>query len=486
MERFGIKLAVGIALILCSVTGAIAQSIPTEVSAYRPLRSDYVKSWNLYSDVNSNGILDPSDGTTVADFGNWWSWQGSAEHQIQMTSPSAPWSDTDSPNLPMNFASSTDPYDNYWLTQKKDRLGMYMYYGQWDNNTAAWNAAQNEPTFGSAKGDLYAEQNTGKNGWALAWVTNNNDTSASSDIVGYNFMDVYIHNGKYIGDVPEYGTNPQGTSSISNPLVTMSNDIMWKAKDALTGAKFVPQWNEATQSYDIDANMYREIWQELWTGTDYTAADLQDIVDSMKIQERNPWDTTDWDPINSDLTPDQILAALNYVYDDAFTDRGGYTEHASDGGVIGGLSGRVDGAAYDEQQVVRIDFGDFTATYADLGMTPPSGKSATDLVFTLDEVVFYDFGDSGMDPAQTNPFELVFQIDRSRTYEDGQLWFDANGDGLFSLADGDMYFAQNRIFIGLNDPVVPEPGTMILLAAGGAGLVWKQRRNRLRMKAMAI
>lgn len=478
MKRFGIKLALGIALILCSVTGAVAQSIPTEMSQYRPLRSDYVKAWNLYSDVNSNGILDPSDGTTVADFGNWWSWQGSAEHQIQMPNPSAPWSDTDSPNQPMNFASGTDPSDNYWLNQEKDRLGMYMYYGQWDNNTAAWNAAQHESTYGSAMGDLYEEQNTGKNGWALAWVTNNNDTSASSDIVGYNFMDVFIHNGKYTGDVPEYGTNPQGTSSISNPLVTMSNDIMWKSKDGMSGSKFVPQWNEATQSYDMDANMYREIWQELWSGNNFSAADLQDIVDSMKIQERNPWDTTDWDPINSDLTPDQILAALNYVYDDAFTDRGGYTEHASDGGVIGGLSGRVDGEYYDEQQVVRIDFGDFTATYADLGLTPPDGKSATDLVFTLDEVVFYDFGDSGTDAAQTNPFELVFQIDRSRTYEDGQLWFDANGDGLFALADGDMYFAQNRIFIGLQDPIVPEPATLALLTAGGACLIWQRRKSR--------
>ncbi len=138
-------------------------------------------------------------------------------------------------------------------------------------------------------------------------------------------------------------------------------------------------------------------------------------------------------------------------------------ENANDGGVLGGLAGLSDYNPVDnnwaDQQVIRIDVSEL-------------------MLETVNEIAFYDFGNSipgGVGVGQVNPVEILFGVDLAQTVAHGQVFHDANKNGVWNA--GEVWFPENRIYIAqVND--VPEPGTMILLAAGGAALILRRTKRR--------
>ena len=99
-----------------------------------------------------------------------------------------------------------------------------------------------------------------------------------------------------------------------------------------------------------------------------------------------------------------------------------------------------------DQQVIRIDFDYETFTEGE-----------------INSVKFFDFGQN--DPAiQIDPIVLEIFADAS-----GQLWW--NGVAL----------PENRIYIA-READLPEPGTMLLLAFGGLGVLCRRTVRRRRVK----
>lgn len=456
------RIAIMAALLLSAASMAQAQIEPTPESAYRPLRSDYLKNWYVYADDNNNGILDPGD-SNVGAIQNWWTTVSSGTQHNLNEGPYQPGNYTftdDVPSAPMNYASHTNPADNVWLPMKEDRLGFYMTYSQSDNNTQAfWQSMRGDGSnpWLTALSDYYMEKYAGTNGWAMGWVGNTIKRLQDGSIdpvaspAGNLIMDVLVHYGAGTYDHGDWGT------SISNPQVTQSNDISALSKDPYNGLRYPVKFNDATNQYDALANLERMDW---WTanGDTLTAADIDAIAASMDVKEQAAFGA--WIAANAiypDKTPQEILNDLGYEYADAFSERSMYANNSTDGGVIGGLSGynnydpQINN--WDDQQVIRIDLSDLTLD-------------------DINEVVFYDFGYT-TGSGQTTPMELVLNVDGT-----GTLFFDANGDDLFNAADGDIYFPENRIYIGMVDHMVPEPGTLALMATGGAGFLMRRRRNR--------
>jgi hypothetical protein len=501
------RFAAGILTILCISSIAAAQlKEPTPINApapyeYRGLRSDYVRNWYIYSDDNSDGILKPGD-SQIGNFKNWWSTIGAGDAQIQYPGPYAPnnymYPDDNYPTNPMNYTSrididpAADPNKNWWMpmdsNDNADQLRFYMTYSQWENNSPNyWANYDNGTAWGKALSEHYYEQNKDVNAYALGWVTHTIKRDAAGNIIddlssrGTNVMDIYVHNGKFDGYVDEFGSDPEGKLSWSNPQVVQSNDINSDSIDPSSTMRHIAKYDDDPAStgygtYSEQANEKRDAWNK---ANGMAGFDVDSVFSSMKIREVDPMGgsggpgANDWEAIHSDLKPSDLAA---YGYQDAVVDRGTYIENASDGGVVTGLSGEVTGEGYADQQVIRIDLGDFNAVWTtqdELDGLIPAGKNVGDAVTTIDEILFYDFGASTPGAAgtqQTAPTEIVFGIDRTRTMEEGQIYCDL-------LGGGRVYFPDNRLFIAVVDPV-PEPTTLALLAIGGAGLIWKRRRNR--------
>ncbi len=469
-------LALGVAALLVCISPVVAS--PTEPianPAYRDLRTDYVRNWYIFSDEITDGVLMPGD-THVETMQNCWTSVSSGTMHNDSRGPYGQGSTnptytfpegSDYPTAPLNYATTYNPTGtqaDYWFPQKEDRIGFYMNYSQRDNELKSdW---YNMPEFGGTLGAYNAETEGDKNGFSFGWVTNaikrdpitgliDTDNSARGGIK----MDIYVHNGKFVGDINDasgFGAN------ISNPNLSASNDISEKARDPYNGLFHVPSFDEAADSYTPAANAAMTAWYEYSVGKaskTLSAADLVDIVNSMDIRELESYGITGgasrWDAIFGDKTPAQILANLQYEYQDAFMDRGTYAENSSDGGVIAGLGGMglegdptIDNWA--DQQVIRIDID------LDSGEFDESIK----------EIAFYDFG-YGAGSGQTNIREIIFGIDRTQTVEHGQIFYDT--------LEGRVWFPENRIYIA---QVVPEPVTMILLGIGGLGLAVKQVRRK--------
>jgi hypothetical protein len=451
-----------IALMLTFISsGAMAQQVePTPEGAYRELRSDYLKNWYVYADTNTDGILNPGD-RNVGAIQNWWTTVSSGTQHNLNEGPYQPGNYTfgdDVPSAPMSYADHGYASKNVWLPRKEDRLGFYMSYSQSDNNTQNfWHSMRGDGTnpWLTSLSDYYKEKYEGTNGWALGWIVNDikrlQDGSIDPDSspAGTLLMDIMVHKGAGTYDYGDWG------QSISNPQVTQSNDISSIAKDPYNGLRYPVKFNDATGQYDPLANLERMDW---WTanGDTLTAADIAAIATSMDVKERQAMSA--WlDAIYPDKTPQEILNDLGYEYEDAFSERSIYANNSTDGGVIGGLSGyneyNHDDNNWADQQVIRIDLSDVS-------------------LHDITEVAFYDFG-YAPGSSQLVPMELVLNVD-----DTGTLFFDANGDDLFNAADGDIYFPENRIYIGMVGEMLPEPGMMALLGAGGVGLLMKRRRNR--------
>ncbi len=487
-SEFGIRIGLGILTLLLVAGGAWATlEEPSESGDYRGLRSDYVREWYIFSDTLTDGVLDPGD-TYIATMKNWWTVESSGTQHNMIDGPYNPGGyvyGNDTASGPMNFATH-DASKNVWLPMKEDRLNFYMTYSQRDNN---------DPTsWGSdALGKYMTERHGVTNGWALGWVVDNikrdpitNEVIPDTSFAGIDKMDIYIHDGKFNGVIPGFGT------STSNPLITQSNDMSKLAKEpnqfVIPASQLYtpPQYNDTSHTYDPASNVEMKNWWPISSGgaVTLTDADIATIAASMEVKEVDPDGSgVSWNAIFAGKTPDQIRdsaviqallaaggsldpAVTKYLYQDAFINRGTYVENSNDGGVIGGLAGLTDYNPVDnnwaDQQVIRIDVSE--------EMLGVEGS-------LVNEIAFYDFGNSipgGVGVGQVNPVEILFGVDLAQTVAHGQIFHDANKNGAWD--PGETWFPENRIYIAQVN--IPEPGMMLLLGLGGAALILRRNKRR--------
>jgi hypothetical protein len=451
MKRLGFTLA---ALLLA---GAVLPAppawadpqVPTPNPAWRTPRADFVRTWHIFNDANLNGILDPGD-QRVDSLQNWWTPVSAHTQHNYEIGPYGPGGlffgpNDDKPSAPMNFASETDPNDNFWLPRAKNAVNFYMTYSQFDNNDWATFGGGGSTPIGK---QVAAERNMFRNGWAMGWVSHDVTTTPGGDIVndqsqaGAVGIDIYVHRGEGTSHVPGFGT------SRANPQVAMSNDISNKALDNTegpgTGTQWhPPQFDEATQTYSWAENFTR------MTANGLNNGDLTDIVNSMETKEVDPLALAGADVVWAGRTPTEIQNNLTdengdpYKYEDAFQERGNLAEGASDGGVISGLSGfdEYDPAInnWGGQQVIRID------------ISPETLRQGDPNVFgNITSVVFWDFGEFGSD--QLHPRAIVLDL-----------------TNLAMFPEGRFYIAQVRD--------VPEPTSLALILVGGTVVLLRRRRK---------
>jgi hypothetical protein len=434
--------------ILAVAGSAIAQPYePVPNPDLRALRSNYIRDWYIYSDDNNNGILDPGD-SNAASLKNWWTPVSSGSQANMWDSAGGHTS-----VAPMNFAR-TGPTavatDNYWLDRGENSVGFYMTYAQEDNNDAlsfSQYTIGGDPSLGQVMAERYGQ----RDGWAMGWVVNDLGT-VTGQVGGTVAMDIYVHNGRFDDYIAGEGNQPW----VSNPQVTQSDDQSSLARDHYNNTFQTIEFDELVKAYTAAANTARMNWDGL------TAADIQTIANSMDVRERDPMSALiNAIAIHADKTPSEVAAVLTddagnpYLYQDAFTHRGEYMEGETDGGVIGGLGSygpkdSWDPNAWGDQQVVRIDVSD-------------------EMLATVDELVFYDFAD------QLNPTAIIFGVDTTQSVAHGQVYLDGNGNGIWD--QGELWFPDNRIYIGQMAEMVPEPGTLALLASGAAGMLLRRKRR---------
>ena len=439
-------------LLVLFVVVVVAQGVPTEPTpeaGFRPLPDDYVKTWYIYNDRNTNGILDPGD-ERIAEFRNWWTTLSAhTQHNYRQRSHAV---GEDWASAPFNGASATNPDDNYWLPRKKNAIQFYMTYSQFDNND--WYGGYD---YGGKTGDVLAilkQRNEFRNGWALGWLTHDLDPENTQTLAGKVEMDVFAHNARAVTapvNVPEWGPT-WSTSSYCNPQVSVSNDISEKAEDTVAAVKqwHPPQFDDATGDYSWAANATRMIANGL------NAADLTQIVNSMEVREHDPDLLGSGDVIWPSRRPSEIEAGLTdhadnpYLYEDAFKDRSFYHDGANDGGVLAGLAGQD---SYDpelnnwgDQQVIRIDISPDTLA---------SGDPAT--YGNITQVIFYDFGLPGTGD-QVNPDEILLDLL-------AMVWDPGAGEMV-------PLFPEQRFYIA----AVPEPTTLSVFFLGAVAVLLRRSR----------
>jgi len=440
-----------------SASGVVIPHEPTAEPTYRQLRPDYVKTWYLFNDSLTDGVLNPGD-TMIESMENWWT-PVSSHSQGHYGDHQGLGDGDDRISAPMNWATATlppadpnksDPNYNYWLAREENSMQFYISYSQFDNND--WESF----TYGQSPQarQIIHDRNVQRNGYALGWVTHDyqgfvGDEAEKQNPAGFVEMDIYVHNGAGTVDIPGWGI------SRSDPQVAMSNDL-----DHTTGLDLVgsngqwhpPIFEEATQSYSWAVN------QQRMEANGFNAADLNTLVGSMEVYEVDPYNLPGTAAVGR--TPADILASgptdhngAAYLYQDAFFDRSSYVQAATDGGVLAGLSGWSQYNPlvnnWGDQQVIRIDISPQTLTDGN-----------------IDKIVFYDFGASvpgSSSSDQVNPREIVLHAD--------------DAGNLYWLAPDQVtriYFPENRIYIALTE-IIPEPATLLMLSLGGAAALFKRR-----------
>jgi hypothetical protein len=485
---------VAVVLVMPMGVGA-APSEPNPDPTFRDLRTDYVKTWHIYNDDQLDGILNPGD-TEIATFNNWWTPASShSQHNMSVDGGGFTYDlDSDVNSSPINFAShGGSGKENYWLGQtpvdeNKNTIQFYMTYSQFDNND--WKGGYSYTSDPIAQA-IIAQRHETRNGWALGWTSHSQEDGPFNPqtYAGFVDMDIFIHNGR--------GLNPAADGSIdggsivsggafgpsySNPQVSVSNDISSKAIDIAGCAPsdlryHPPVFDEATGQYSWTVNALRMLAND----PTYNMSDLNDIINSMEIEEREALGLGAGDVVWGNRRPSEILANLvdhngnAYTYDDAFLDNSFYHDGASDGGVVAGLAGESNyvpdpqGGNWGDQQVIRIDISQETLM---------SGDPNT--CGNIEQIVIWDFGQSDSTTwdtttgDQVNPTPIIFLVDMTQTIAHGQIYWD---DG----AGGRIYFPENRIYIAqvvISD--IPEPASLTLLAMGAIGLLIRRRKAVIR------
>lgn len=170
----------------------------------RGLRDDYVRTWYIFRDEDNNGILNPGD-KKLDSFKNWWTPKSASTQHNYLRRD---WSETDD-DYASDPTSHRDPAsEGYWLLGEKDTIAFYMTYSQLDNSDfdGPDDSGYNFRWLNNPPQEAMLQQrNMERNGWALAWLTNEmlQDESGTyikhdktADHVGNVKMDVFIHNGK--------------------------------------------------------------------------------------------------------------------------------------------------------------------------------------------------------------------------------------------------------------------------------------------------
>ena len=493
----------GLALVLAASARVLAVTevhAPTEDPDYRDLRDGYVRTWYIFNDSLLDGVLNPGD-TRITALDNWWTpLSAHTQHNydaLWVTDEHTYAGTDDRISLPMNHATNVfkdtpaDPDNNanynFWLdttTFNENTVHFYMTYSQYDNNDFDnMPGATNEQQLTNAR-------NRERNGWAMGWVTNkvndpNNPVPADQVKVGQVEMDLFVHSGQGTFAMLDQTGNPLG-SSISNPQVCLSNDISHKA---LENTQWQPPSFDGTTTGTYDENfLANQLYRNVLS---ISEADFQEIVDSMEIREWNSYDiqnqTTVVNPnrapseIKDHFTSGDLPAGYQYEYTDAFTDRSVYAHGTNDGGVIAGLSGYDNYNYYQtgennwwDQQVIRIDISENMLKGGD-----DVDENGNPIYGNIQKLVFYDFGSLGTltdsvgslitDP-QINPAKIIFGVDNTQTFLHGQIYFD-------HPTLGRVWFPENRIYIAQVE-MVPEPGTMAILAVGALGVLLRRRKMK--------
>ena len=479
--------------------GDVAYHVPTNTAEnvlYRDLRPDYVRDWYIFSDKNdvkgANGILDPGD-TYVSEFKNWWTVE-SAHTQYNYKKRSVFETAGDYMGAPMNPVSS-NAADNFWLSRESGVLNFYMTYSQFDNVDWPDYTEPNGADWYLKKKAELALRNRYTNGWALGFVANDHqgDSNAAQydqTLAGRLKMDIFVHDGKRDTTYQDAGGAAQATRS--NPAVSLSNDISILtldrfAADMVHGQLQPPNYTDldgADVGYLWDINK-RRFMENFGNNEVVAKAAFDAVVASMQLYETDPYALTDPDVIINGKSPADILTSLGYEYQDAFLQRdrtdpslgSPFGAGSNAGGVINGLGGKDNfdpadpNSDWADQQVIRIDLD--TSVFEDF-------DPGTGLGGGIQKVVFWDFGDSTPGAAgtqQTDPQAIVFFVDMTRTVDDGQLFYaemDINGD---PVAGTEVYFPENRIYIAQVNHV-PEPMTLVVLAAGGVATLVSRRRRK--------
>lgn len=448
--------------------GTVVPHEPTAEPYFRSLRTNYVRSWSLFNDSNVDGILTPAD-TYVDTFRNWWT-PVSGHSLNHMKDRLGLGEGDDRIAAPMNFATATladgdankgNSDYNYWLPRRENAIHFYMLYAQFDN--ADWETLYYGKT--QTARDLNAQRNMYRNGYSLGWLTNDfrdDDGVYTKDQTpaGSVKMDVFVHDGEQTRKLEGWGT------SRSNPQVAAAGDMDYQtSRDTVSSNSWhPPQFDEASQSYSWPKN------QQRMEANGHGEADLATLVDSLELREVDPLTMSGQTPIQSSRTPQALIDAgitdhtgtFAYRYQDAFVERSSYVVASTDGQMISGLSGWSEyepgvNGRWGDQQVIRIDIS---------GGTFALGEG------NIDELVFFDFGDSTPGAAgtqQTDPRMIVLGIDASRTVADGQIYLKDPDTGLPVV-----YFPENRLYIA----AVPEPTTLTLLGCGALLATVRRRRRR--------
>lgn len=440
-----IFLAVLSLAVVCGI--AVASPVePTPSTQLRALRPDYIRSWYIYCDQETNGILDPGD-RMVNVMDNWWSTVSSGTQHTSVKNGNRV------NTAPMNHAVTDNAENNYWLPRANRELHFYMSYSQMDNNSIANFQSWVDPAEFPGYANFMAERHGDADGWHLGWVINDYTLAEDKGPSLGNFdMDIFVHNGR--ANTGEW---------ISNPQVSSSNHISDLCMDH-AGNRVTPKWNDATMAYDAAANANYIAYYQNTVNPAFSGSDITTIANSMEIHERNPYGTGPnvyngyLDPKTPQWVLDNLVdhAGNPYTYDDAFTQRSELFQDESIGGVIAGLAGLTN---YDpqlnnwgDQQVVRIDLGQ-------------------DALSQLDRVVMYDFG-YAPGSGQITPIEIVFGVVNYNGLF--RLWYDFDGDSFFDVEE---LMPDNRIYIAQVD-IAPEPLSLAVLGLGGLALALKNRRSR--------
>ncbi|MGA2265018.1 MAG: PEP-CTERM sorting domain-containing protein [Phycisphaerae bacterium] len=437
-----------LSLVMLALAGqALGAYEPTpQQGYYRDLRSNYNNTWYIFNDSNEDGILNPGD-TYISQMKNWWTPVSSGSQGLYNDDPNVTSGDLTS--APMNWATYTlpsgdpnanNPNYNYWLPRANNAINFYMSYSQFDNCT--WDDPNFKYGSNPTQSAIVRQRHEGRGGWNLGWVIGDSNAELTQTPAGTFNMTVAVHDG---GGTFNGGTTVNGQpfgTSISNPQVSMSNDInpvlsLDKTLDYKTRHPAI--FDDANGSYTWAVNQLR------MTANGYDANDLTTLVNSQELKEVPGFNSGKLD-----------ACGHAYLYQDAFTGYFNRVTGATDGGVLAGLSGYNKLSDWSDQQVIRI--------MIDANSLKSGG---------ITQVNFFDFGDSNAATwgtntgQQVNPKTISFYADAG-----GNLFMgDPNGD-----PNSWVYFSDNIIYIATTNQI-PEPATLCLLALG-AGLMVLRRRRR--------